>query len=199
VAEASPKERPKLTAGKDTGQPTDDLETLRGIIVGPEKTRIHRLEERLDESETRADNLIDTDMQALQEIRQRIEGVRILFPFGASAITPDQEPLLTHLARDIHAVETLSKQLDRAIGLRIVGYTEVSNSKTANLKLSQDRAEAVRRFLIDNGKVNIAIMAVGMGSNSMADDHTDERLRAGSRFAGFELFNDAGTLQGKDR
>ncbi|MDX2452275.1 OmpA family protein [Desulfosarcina sp.] len=150
-------------------------------------------------SRTRADNLIDTDMQALQEIRQRIEGVRILFPLGASAITSDQEPLLIHLSGDIHALGMLSKQLDRALGIRIVGFTDASSSETANLKLSQGRAEAVRRFLIDNGKVNIAIMAVGMGSTSVADDGTDEHLRAGSRFAGFELVNDGGFMQGKGR
>ena len=104
-------------------------------------------------SRTRTDNLVDTDVKALQEIRQRIEAARILFPFGASAITPDQEPLLTQLAGDIHALEALSKQLDRVIGLRIVAYTDVSRSETASLELSQDRAEAVRRFLIDDGKV----------------------------------------------
>ena len=57
MAEAFPKERPKLAAGNDTGQPADDLKILRGIIVGPEKTRIHRLEKRLDDSGTRADEL----------------------------------------------------------------------------------------------------------------------------------------------
>ncbi len=150
-------------------------------------------------SRTRADNLVDTDVKALQEIRQRIEAARVLFPFGASAITPDQEPLLTQLAGDIHALEALSKQLDRAFGLRIVGYTDASRSETANLKLSQGRAEAVRRFLIDDGKVNIAIQAVGTGSTSVADDGADEHLRAGSRFAGFELVNDAGFMQGKGR
>ena len=149
-------------------------------------------------SRIRTDHLIDTDMQALQEIHQRIEGVRIRFPFGSSAITSDQEPLLTHLARDIHEVERLSKQLDRAFGIRIVGYTDASRSETGDLKLSQGRAESVRRFLIDNGKVNIPIVAVGMGSVSMAELKTDEHLRAGNRFACFELVNDAGFMQGKE-
>jgi len=55
-----------------------------------------------------------------------------------------------------------------------------------------------RRFLIDNGNVNIAMMAAGMGSKLRVGDVPDERLRARSRIAGFERVNDAGFRLGKD-
>ena len=138
-------------------------------------------------SRTRVDNLIDSDMEASHEVRQRIERVRILFPVRSSAIPPDQAQQLTVLARDFHRMEMLSKLLDRPFEIRIVGYTDDVGSEKANLKLSRERAEAVRRFLIDNGNVNIAMMAVGVGSKPRADDVPDERVRARSRFAGFEV------------
>jgi outer membrane protein OmpA-like peptidoglycan-associated protein len=82
---------------------------------------------------------------------------------------------------------------------RFIGYTDDSGSERTNLKLSQERAEVVHRFLIDNGNLNIAIMAVGMGVQQSVDPLPDKSLRARSRFAGFELINDAGFRQGSLR
>lgn len=141
---------------------------------------------------------MDSDLEALHAVRQRIENIRILFPVRSSAITSDQSPLLAALVRDIDTVEILSRLLDRPLGLRIVGHTDDSGSEMANLKLSRDRAEAVRRFLIDNGNVNIALMAVGMGSKPRVDRVPDEQDQSKSRCAGFELVNDVGFRQGKD-
>lgn len=183
--------------------PTVTLTLDEGALVASGEAG-HRWIQRFNElgmatagvSRTRADNLIDSDMEALHKVRQRIESVWILFPVRSSVIPPDQVPLFTALARDIQAVEMLSKRLDCSFGIRIVGYTDDSGSVKANLELSRDRAEAVRRFLIDNGNVNIAMIAVGMGSKPLV---ADERVRAGSRFAGFKLVNDTGFRQEKDR
>jgi outer membrane protein OmpA-like peptidoglycan-associated protein len=139
--------------------------------------------------------LIDSDVKALQAIRQRIERVRILFPRRSSAIPSDQTPLLSDLAGEMHALKRLSRLLARPFGIRIIGYTDDTGPDTANLKLSQARAEAVRRFLIDNGKVTIAMIAVGMGSRSRPNGEVDNRLQASRRYAGFELVD----AQGDDR
>lgn len=149
-------------------------------------------------NQTRADHLVDNDLQALHGVRLRIENSRILFSLRSSAIPADQVATMTDIARELHRLERLSKLLDRTIGLRIIGYTDESGSEKANLELSRGRAEAVRRFLIDNGKVNVAMMAIGMGAQQPVGDMPDKNLRAKSRFAGFELVNDAGLRQGND-
>jgi OOP family OmpA-OmpF porin len=106
---------------------------------------------------------------------------------------------LTGLIGELRQIETLSKRLDRPFGIRIVGYTDDSGSERTNLRLSRERAEAVHRFLIDNGNLNVAMMAVGMGAQQPVDQAPGKNLRAMSRFAGFELINDAGFRQGSVR
>ncbi len=143
--------------------------------------------------------LVDSDLQNLHAVRQRVEAVQILFLLRSSSISPDQIPKLKALVDDLHQIEALTKRLGRPFGIRIVGYTDDSGSERANLKLSQERAEAVHRFLIDNGNLTITMMAVGMGAHPPVGPPSGEHLRARSRFAGFELINDAGFRQGSVR
>ena len=111
----------------------------------------------------------------------------------------DQIPKLNRLIEDLRALAAASQRLNHSFGIRIVGYTDDSGSEKVNLTLSRERAQAVRRFLIDNGEAAIAIMSVGMGALAPSGDGADENLRARSRFAGFEVINDAGFGQGNNR
>ena len=147
----------------------------------------------------RTDDLIDSDLQAFSVLRHRIEETRIFFEIRSNRIASDQIPQLNQLMEDLRALAAVARRLNHAFGIRIVGYTDDSGSEKVNLTLSRERALAVRRFLIDNGKVGIAIMAVGMGTLAPSGDGTDENLRARSRFAGFEVINDAGFGQGNNR
>ena len=147
----------------------------------------------------RTDDLVDGDLLTLTTLRRRIENTRILFSLRSDRIADDQIPKLNLLVDDLQALVALSNPLRHAFGLRIIGYTDDSGTEMANLALSRERALSVRRFLIDKGKVAIAIMAVGMGAQLPAGGGVDKNIRAKSRFAGFELINDAGFKQGNDQ
>lgn len=57
----------------------------------------------------------------------------------------------------------------------IYGYTDNSGNEASNKRLSQNRAKAVMRALIDNGIKLIRLTAIGMGSkNPIADNATPE-------------------------
>ena len=74
MADASPKERTKLAA-------RDELRSCLGTeFKAPEKKTFPWL----GVTRTRADDLIDTDKEALHEIRQRIARARVLFPIRSS-------------------------------------------------------------------------------------------------------------------
>jgi outer membrane protein OmpA-like peptidoglycan-associated protein len=50
--------------------------------------------------------------------------------------------------------------------VRIVGHADASGAASANLALSQKRAEAVREFLVQNGADPAMLLPVGMGASA---------------------------------
>lgn len=82
-------------------------------------------------------------------------------------------------------VAILIKNPDLKIHIR--GYTDTSGSAAQNLRISKERAEAVRRFLTENGVSASRLSATGMGSaNPIADNKTKEG-RAQNRRIEIEL------------
>jgi outer membrane protein OmpA-like peptidoglycan-associated protein len=84
------------------------------------------------------------------EIKQRI-----FFAFGTATVLPKSFPLLEEVAKALedHA----------ALQVRIEGHTDSVGSAANNLKLSQGRADAVKRFLIEHGVAADRLTAVGYG------------------------------------
>lgn len=102
----------------------------------------------------------------------------VLFEFDKAELLPDAEPVLRK------AAAYLSEETRSAI--RIEGHTDSKGDDAYNLRLSQQRAEAVRRWLRERGGIDPARMsASGQGeknpvtSNTKADgsDDPDGRRR----------------------
>lgn len=93
--------------------------------------------------------------------------VHIRFGFDSAALTPDQTPLLAQLC-------TVMKGSDIQL-FRIVGHTDATGSAEYNSKLSQLRADEVRRYLVgDCGIAPDRLEAVGLGERFLADEaHPD--------------------------
>jgi outer membrane protein OmpA-like peptidoglycan-associated protein len=59
--------------------------------------------------------------------------------------------------------------------LEIGGYTDNVGNPTANQRISQQRADAVRRFLIEKGVSSDSLVAKGYGdSNPIASNDTED-------------------------
>jgi outer membrane protein OmpA-like peptidoglycan-associated protein len=104
----------------------------------------------------------------------------VLFDLDKSDLQPNASRLLERIAADLreHKVRKL----------RVEGHTDSLGSDTHNQKLSEDRANAVKRWLTDNGKLgNVAIGAVGFGKtrpiapNTTPDGKDDPDGRAKNR------------------
>lgn len=82
----------------------------------------------------------------------------ILFDFDSAAIRPDAAAELRKVAHVIR---------QKAAGeVRIVGHTDSKGTESYNLKLSQDRAFAVTRWLAENEGIPMSLMAArGMGES----------------------------------
>ena len=67
------------------------------------------------------------------------------------------------------------------LGVRVEGHTDDRGSRARNRRLSQSRAEAVRRYLVRRGIRADTIEAIGFGEDKPAvliDGLTDEALHA---------------------
>ena len=61
------------------------------------------------------------------------------------------------------------------VNLTVIGYTDISGRLDKNIKLSQDRAESVKQFLISNGVAAERILTQGLGpDNPVATNDTPE-------------------------
>ena len=68
--------------------------------------------------------------------------------------------------------------------VEVAGHTDSSGNERRNQTLSEQRAEAVRKYLIDNGISADRITARGYGSSQpVADNVTQEGKKANRRVA----------------
>ena len=97
----------------------------------------------------------------------------ILFDTAKATIKPEsQAPLKTVL-------ELL--KTDGALKLEIQGHTDNVGAKAANLKLSKDRADAVKAFLVTGGIDAARLATAGLGDTQPAGDNTTDDGRAKNR------------------
>ena len=59
--------------------------------------------------------------------------------------------------------------------IEIQGHTDNVGTEESNLKLSQDRADAVKKYLVNKGIVSDRITSIGYGQSvPIADNNTEE-------------------------
>lgn len=91
----------------------------------------------------------------------------VLFDVGKYDLKPDAQIKLARLAGIIQNYPRLH--------LAIEGHTDNTGSDESNVKLSQQRADAVRDFLIAQGLSAEAVSSIGMGkADPVADNSTSE-------------------------
>jgi len=98
---------------------------------------------------------------------------RVTFKRGKAELTDSSFPLLTLLA-------SIARNCDTR--LEIASHTDAEGDATINMKLSQRRADAVRKYLVQSGVAADALEARGYGETQpIADNDTEEGRRANRR------------------
>jgi OOP family OmpA-OmpF porin len=95
------------------------------------------------------------------------------FDFDKADIRPDAAVILDEAASILNANPGKS--------VRVEGHTDSVGADRRNARLSQRRADAVRRFLIDEGIEERRIQAVGRGEERPISDNTTPEGRANNR------------------
>jgi outer membrane protein OmpA-like peptidoglycan-associated protein len=97
----------------------------------------------------------------------------ILFASGKSALLSTAQDKLNQIA------SVLKDQEDHKISVE--GYTDSRGSDELNERLSRDRADSVRQYLVDQGVTGGQIQASGHGSNNPVADNGNAEGRADNR------------------
>jgi len=97
----------------------------------------------------------------------------ILFDTGKATIQPASQTCLNEVAK------LLKKNADWK--MTVEGHTDNAGTKEANTKLSQQRAEAVRSWLVGHGIDPGRLTARGLGDSKPVADNTTEDGRAKNR------------------
>ena len=87
----------------------------------------------------------------------------IQFDFNSAQIRPESQQSLMNLAQALKAPELLNSNF------AVEGHTDAKGGSDYNLKLSQQRADAVQKFLAQRGVASGRLMAVGKGSTQLAN------------------------------
>lgn len=87
----------------------------------------------------------------------------IQFDFNSARVKPESQQALVNLAQALQSKELAESKF------AVEGHTDAKGRADYNLKLSQQRADAVRAFLASNGVVDARLQAVGKGSGELAN------------------------------
>jgi len=91
---------------------------------------------------------------------------QVLFVTGKAELLPAAQDQLTVVAKALQDQGEIKP-------IVVEGYTDSVGSESTNMKLSQDRADAVRSFLVSKGLPSDKLSAVGKGkSNPVASNDT---------------------------
>ncbi len=118
-----------------------------------------------------------------EPIDSKIAFQSLEFENGKAEILPDMHADLNKVANFLVDHPQLK--------LRISGHTDSSGNEASNLKLSQERADAIRNYLVDTFSIDSGrITAIGFGSaKPLVVEQTDEHKQLNRRVE-FEIFRE---------
>ncbi|MET0533976.1 MAG: OmpA family protein [Steroidobacter sp.] len=114
-----------------------------------------------------------------------LEGVT--FEYNSARLTPDSQQVLSAVAVDLRKYPRLKIELQ--------GHTDSSGSDPYNLKLSQQRADSVRIYLMDQGVPGGQLTARGYGESQPLEGNDTDAGRALNRRVVMFVLDNPGEVQ----
>jgi outer membrane protein OmpA-like peptidoglycan-associated protein len=112
--------------------------------------------------QTRSLSLEDRDQMAAIVTKRPVVDLDINFDYNSAALTPKVEPQLNNLAKALTSAELAGSVV------MIGGHTDAKGSDPFNQRLSERRAETVKRFLMENYHIPAAnLVCAGYGKQGM--------------------------------
>ena len=93
----------------------------------------------------------------------------------------------TILSSSNGSLDALANYLGTAKKIEVVGHTDSVGNDQYNLELSQDRADAVKKYLITKGVPTESITTLGLGETQPISDNNTSEGRAKNRRVEFKI------------
>ena len=182
------------------GQLQDSLRTSAVAQLGVERGTVNQLGTQLAQSNVslaEANARAARAMESLAKIAQVKEEARgmvitlsgqVLFVTGKAELLPAAQDQLALVAKALQDQGEIRP-------IVVEGHTDSVSSESNNLKLSQDRANAVRGFLVSKGLPSDKVSAVGRGKSSPVASNETADGRANNRRV--EIVVAGGSANGK--
>ena len=97
----------------------------------------------------------------------------IAFSYNSSQLTPQSYPVLNKLARKLH--------IHLPLHITIIGHTDSSGDVESNLRLSRERAESVKQYLLGRGIAEERMTVDGYGGAQPIADNSNAAGRLENR------------------
>jgi outer membrane protein OmpA-like peptidoglycan-associated protein len=126
------------------------------------------------------DGCPDTPPSRVHVTRQQIElDDHILFETGRATLLPKSLPILDDVQKVLVDVPVMT--------LRIEGHTDSQGSEELNMRLSQERADSVRTYLLSRGVEPGRLEAIGYGETRPIDTNRTASGRQNNRRVEFHI------------
>ncbi|MCB9669401.1 MAG: OmpA family protein [Alphaproteobacteria bacterium] len=179
---------PIAGASVQIGETTTAGATAEAELVAGEKTPVRATAEGYRASQKQYVELAKGETKelvlTLEKVKAELKGDRIdlresvFFDLGKATIQERSYPLLEQVVAILNEHPELTK-------LRIEGHTDSRGSASANKKLSQSRADAVKVFLVEKGIAAERLDALGFGEERPIDPGKTEEAYARNRRVDF--------------
>ena len=181
---------PVASAGEGLDQVKRDLEDLKKQ-VSKTNENVNKLNNNLDDTKKKQDQInkdlqndIDNLRKALKDLEnQKTTNVamqNIEFMFDSADLAPKSFAALDDIAALLKSNSTWSK-------LTIAGHTDNIGTKAINQKLSERRAEAVKKYLVKSGISESKLSTIGYGDEKPIATNNTSAGRQQNRRVEFQL------------
>lgn len=153
-----------------------------------EKTRLERrMRRELDRMQGALGQIAQTRREGL-ELVMTLDSSSVEFDFNKTDLRPENREILSRIAGVLLTFEDY--------GIQVYGHTDDVGSVEYNAKLSQERAERVKEYLVDAG-IDPGIMTTrGLGKSSPVVEGTDPEARQRNRRVELAIVFSEGDYEG---
>jgi OOP family OmpA-OmpF porin len=165
----------------DKGSPSTICEPCQGLTQEPkDMTDYNRIENMIVKhipKEVTKEVVVERTIVPISGDRLVLVGVN--FAFDKSDLLPESYPVLDD------AVKLLNEK--PSVKVEIEGYTDYIGTDAYNQKLSVERAESVKSYMVSKGIAANRLATVGYGKNNPVEDNKTEEGRAMNRRIVFKI------------
>ena len=154
-----------LWAQTSTPSTQQMIEQLKAPPLAPRTRGLRNLsvEATGDANSPAANAVANTGAAATEPVVRPSLSLMIQFDFNSAKIRPESQQALLNLASALKAAELA------ASNFAVEGHTDAKGLPDYNLKLSQQRADAVQQFLVSQGVAGTRLVASGKGATQLAN------------------------------